>query len=328
MSEMSYATIPYINKPVSRIFYGTAAEPYQSGGDGSALLDAMRGLGITAFDTARQYGRAENALGNWIASRNNREEIVLLSKCGHHIPETGEKRVNPKEMRKDLEQSLACLQTDYIDIYLLHRDDPDVPAGQIVETFNAMHAEGKIRAFGGSNWSHRRIQEANEYAYSHNLIPFSVSSPHFGLAEQIADPWGGGAISITGSGNRDARAWYRRTQIATIAYSSLGRGLFSGKLKSSDFENAADVMDCYARKGFCSRDNFERLRRCEVLAARKNTSVSQIAMAWIFHQEINIFAVVSTGNPSRMQENIDALSLALTKQECRYLNLETDAPEA
>lgn len=325
MSEMKYTHIPYVNKPISRIFYGTAAEPYQSGGDGSALLDSILELGVTTFDTARQYGFAENSLGNWISSRNNREKIVILSKCGHHIPETGEKRVNEKEMRKDLEQSLTSLQTDYIDIYLLHRDDPDIPVSEIVETFNAMYAEGRIRAFGGSNWTCQRLQEANEYAYKHNLIPFVVSSPHFSLAEQITDPWGGGAVTITGAANESARSWYRKTQIAAVAYSSLGRGLFSGKLKSTDYENAASVMDCYAMKGFCSRENFERLRRCEILAAQKSCSIPQIAMSWIFRQNINTFAVVSTSKISRMQENIDALNLELTEQECLYLDLKCEA---
>ena len=86
------------------------------------------------------------------------------------------------------------MRTDYIDIYLLHRDDPAVPASEIVEIFNAMHREGKIGAFGGSNWTHERIQEANAYAKDHGLIPFTVSSPNFGLADQIADPWGGGCF--------------------------------------------------------------------------------------------------------------------------------------
>ena len=77
-------------------------------------------------------------------------------------------------------------------------------------------------------------------------------------------------------------------------------------------------------KGFCSRENFERLRRCEILAAEKSVSVPQIAMSWIFRQNINIFAVVSTGSASRMQENIDALNLELTEKECLYLDLKCE----
>lgn len=322
--HMEYARLPQVEKPVSRIFYGTAAEPYQSGGDGKEILDAMLALGVNTFDTARQYGYAENSLGDWIESRQNRERLVLLSKCCHHIPETGEKRVSEKEMRKDLEMSLSCLKTDHIDIYILHRDDPDVPVAPIVETFNDLHAKGKIGAFGGSNWTHRRIEEANEYAYQHNLIPFALSSPNFGLAEQITDPWGGGALTISGAKNKDARAWYQKTQLAVAAHSSLGRGLFSGRLKSSDYESAARVMDVYAMKGFHCPENFERLRRCEILALEKGVTVPQIALSWIFRQGINTFAVVSTGSPARMQANIDALHLDLSEAECLYLNLERD----
>ncbi len=79
-----------------------------------------------------------------------------------------------------------------------------------METFNAMHEEGNIGAFGASNWTHTRIEEANEYAYKHNLIPFSVSSPNFCLARQIEDPWGGGCVNISGPENIEARAWYEK----------------------------------------------------------------------------------------------------------------------
>lgn len=325
MSNMKYARIPHVSKPVSRILYGTASDSFLAGADESAALDAMLALGVNAIDTARQYGRSENSIGRWLSSRGCRDQVVLLSKCGHHS-EDGTKRVNPKEMKKDLAESLSSLCTDYIDIYILHRDDPDVPVDSIVETFNEMHSAGKIGAFGGSNWSARRMEEANEYAYAHNLIPFEISSPNFGLAEPICDIWGGGSLSIAGRSNEAERKWHRKTQIATVAHSSLGRGMFSGKLKSSEYDTASRVLDSFAMKGYHTPENFERLRRCEILAKEKHVSVPQIAMSWIFHQDLNLFAVVSTSKASRMQENIDALHLVLTEKEIRYLNLETDTP--
>ena len=107
---------------------------------------------------------AEHSFGNWLEKSGRREEVVILSKCGH--PDAmWNKRVNEKEMRKDLKKSLEELKTDYIDIYMLHRDDPDTEVAVAVETFNAMHEEGNIGAFGASNWTHTRIEEANEYAY-------------------------------------------------------------------------------------------------------------------------------------------------------------------
>lgn len=323
MSTMKYSEIPHVSKPVSRILYGTAASPFLEGGDGTQLLDAMLEMGVTTIDTARKYDSAEISIGNWMEKRNNRDQVVLLSKCGHPS-DTWENRVNEKEIRADLTCSLNYLKTDYIDIYLLHRDDTSVSAGAIIEIFNALHAEGKIGAFGGSNWTHERIMEANEYAYKHNLIPFEVSSPNFGLAEQIDDLWGGGCVTISGKENAAARAWYQKNDMPVIAYSSLGRGFFSGKLKSTDTENKAGVLDEFALKGYSCKENFERLRRCEILAKEKNMSVSQIAMSWIFHQNMNVFAVVSTSKPERMQENIDALNLELAEQEYKWLNLECD----
>ena len=302
MAEMMYGDIPGINKKVSRIFFGTAGDTFLKGLDNNALLDAVFDAGVNAFDTARQYMDSEKSLGKWISARGNRDRIVLLSKCGHPGP-GGRKRISEREIRKDFEKSSRYLCTDYIDIYLLHRDDPDVEAGVIVEIMNGLKAEGKIGVFGGSNWTHRRIEEANEYAYKHGLVPFSVSSPNFGLADQVTDPWGGGCVTISGPSNEEARSWYRRTQMPVIAYSSLGRGLFSGRVHADAPEKAGEIMDTVAMKGYWCPDNLERLRRCEKLAERKHCTVPQIAMAWIFRQKINAFAVVSTRKISRMQEN-------------------------
>lgn len=321
---MEYVEIPYVKKKVSRIIFGTAIPPFMMGGNGNDLLDAMYDLGVNTFDMARNYMASELSVGRWLEEKDMREKVVLLSKCGHPSM-FGRKRINEAEMRKDFRKSSGYLHTDYLDIYLLHRDDPEVDAGEIVEIFNAMHSEGKIGAFGGSNWTHERIEQANEYAYKHNLIPFTVSSPNFGLADQIDDPWGGGCVTISGPANEKARDWYRQNQMPVIAYSSLGRGMFSGKVKSSESEKAGKILDATAVKGYVCPENFERLRRCEELAERKGVSVPQIAMAWIFKQKLNTFAVVSTSSQERMQENIKALEVELTEEETLYLDLKREA---
>ena len=319
-NQMKYSQIPQVKKPVSRILFGTASLPFLNGVDVNALLDDMLSLGVTTFDTARNYVGSEILVGKWIESRENRDELVLLSKCGH--PSVfGRKRVNEADMKKDLQKSLSQLQTNFIDIYLLHRDDPEVPVGEVIEIFNGMHADGHIGAFGGSNWTCRRIAEANEYAYAHNLIPFTVSSPNFGLADQVQDPWGGGCETISGPDHFNDRQWYRKEEMPVIAYSSLGRGLFSGRLKYEDRENAARYLDANAMRGYGYPTNFERLRRCEELAEQKGATVPQIAMAWIFSQNLNAFAIVSTSSKKRMQSNIDALSIELTPAEADYLDL-------
>ena len=184
-----------------------------------------------------------------------------------------------------------------------------------------MHEEGKIGAFGVSNWTHQRIAEANEYAARHHLIPFTVSSPNFGLAEQVHDPWGGGCVSISGPSNVRAREWYRESGMPVIAYASLAHGLFSGKVKSSEPKKAGKILDEFAMKGYVCPENFERLRRCEELAAKKNCTVSQIAMSWIFKQDLDTLAVVGTSKALRMQENIDAMHIKLSEEEAAYLDL-------
>lgn len=316
---MEYRKIPYVEKKVSRIFCGTAGELFTEG-RADALLDSVCRMGINTFDSARNYNNSEATLGKWMESRGNREEVVLLSKCGHPSS-AGEKRVNPKAIKEDFRVSTEALHTDYIDIYLLHRDVPEVHVGPIVEVFNELHEAGKIGAFGGSNWTHQRIEEANKYAYAHSLTPFSVSSPNYGLAEQVGDPWGGGCVTISGPGNGEAREWYIRNQMPVVAYSSLGRGLFSGKLKSNDLNDVESVLDEFAMRGYGYPCNFERLRRVELMADEKRATVPQIAMAYIYSQPMNVFAVVSVSDVKRMEENQRALELKLTDEELAYLDL-------
>lgn len=316
-----YTKILYVDKPISRILFGTASESFLSGGECEDILDKIFSLGVNTLDTARVYKDSESVIGRWMEKRSNREKIVILSKCAHPS-EDGRKRVNEKCIREDLEKSLYNLRTNYIDIYLLHRDDTDVPAGEILEIMNALHEEGKIGAFGGSNWTHERISEANEYAKAHGLIPFTVSSPNFGLANQIGDPWDGTCVTISGAVNNSAREWYEENNMPVIAYSSLGRGLFSGRIKSSCTDNAGKYLDEAAMKGYGYPENFERLRRCEILAEKKGLTVAQIAMAWLFNQSLNTFAVVSTSSVERMRSNIEALSIDLTEEECHWLDLE------
>lgn len=320
MSKMEYREIPYVRNKSSRLIYGLGSSMFWKGQDACELLDAVYAAGVNTFDTARVYGKSERTFGKWLTEKNMRDKVVVLSKCGHPDLIFGTKRVNEKEMRKDLEKSLKELQTDYIDIYLLHRDDLQKNVGEVVETFNGMHAEGKIGAFGGSNWTHQRIEEANEYAYKHNLIPFTVSSPNLSLAEQVADVMGG-CISISGPSKENAREWYRDNQMPVVAYASLAQGLMSGKMKSAEHEKAGKILGQLAVKGYGCPENYERLRRCEELAGKKHCTVSQIALAWVLKQELNTFAVFSSSNISRIQSNIDVFNIELTDEELLYMDL-------
>lgn len=313
--NIPHSPIPGGKKLASRIFYGTACAPMLAGEDVSALLDEMTVLGINAFDTARGYGLAERSLGDWMASRGNRDSLVILSKCGDL--KNGIVHLDRGVIEEELAQSLRELRTDYIDLYLLHRDDPNTPIAEYMQTLNEAKQAGKIRAFGVSNWTQERIEEANAYAKANGLEGFTLSSPHFGLAVQEHDPWGGGCVTI--AGNAADRAWYAENRMPVVAYSSLSRGFFSGKFKANDWDAAKAILDDPAQKGYLSERNMDRLSRAEELARRDGCSVAQIGLRYIFSSGLNLFAVLSTGSVSRMRDNIAAVNAPLSAEDLRYL---------
>lgn len=320
---MLYGKIEGVNKPVSRIFCGTASKAFMNGEDCSEYLNGVLALGVNALDTARVYKKAESAIGNWLEKSGKREEVVILSKCAH--PNIlGGKRVNERAIKADFARSLSELKTNYIDIYILHRDDVNVPVGRLVETFNGLIAEDRIKAYGCSNWTVRRIAEAEEYAYKHNLVPFALSSPYFSLAEQYGDPWGGGCVSIAGPAHEADRKWYAERQMAVLAYSSLARGVLSGAVKSTDYDKAQSLFDRVTLKGYVSRDNFERLRRCEEIALARGASVSQIALAYVLCSGMNAFAAVSCSTVERMRQNASAAGIVLSDEEIKFLECSAD----
>jgi aryl-alcohol dehydrogenase-like predicted oxidoreductase len=176
---MKYGNVKGVEKPISRLVLGTMIINNGDLRKSFDLLDAVFELGGTALDTAHVYG-SEEPIGLWMKERGNRDKVVILDKGAHP---SNRPRVTPADITSDLSDSLARLKTDYIDVYMLHRDDPDVPVGPIVEVLNEHLSAGRIHAFGGSNWKYERIQEANEFAEAHGLVPFSASSPNYGLAE-------------------------------------------------------------------------------------------------------------------------------------------------
>ena len=313
-----YGEIEGVGKKISRIFLGTAISPFLDGKEADVLLDQMYALGINAFDSARGYGLSESVLGRWVKHRKNREEVVILTKCGNATP-TGTVHIDRDVMTNELKRSLSELRTDHVDILLLHRDDVNTSIAEYLETFNDFVREGIIKSFGVSNWTVERIQEANAYAAEHGLCPFSISSPNFGLAEQVNDPWGGNCVTISGQGNKEVRDWYSQTNMPVLAYSALGRGFFSGRFEAGDYETAMSVLDAYAQKGYLYPVNMERLERCRMLAEKHKCSVAQIAMSYIFSHSMNVFAVVSTTSPERMRLNIESSKLKLGEEEVIFL---------
>ena len=229
---MENGHVPGIDKPISRLVQGTIMVSDDDLPGSFALLDAVYDQGVTAFDTARHYGNGNEAVvGRWVRERGLRDRVVIVGKGAHHSPERN--RVTPEDIADDLDESLRQFGFDTIDLYLLHRDDPSVPVGPIVEALNEHQRAGKIRAFGSSNWDHERIAEANAYAEAHGLIPFAASSPQFSLVEQVDAPWPG-CISIGGPNGAAAREWYQAQPDADLCLVEPGRRLPLRQLRSRE----------------------------------------------------------------------------------------------
>lgn len=151
-----------------RVVLGTAGIGIDGRESGFALLDELYGLGGRTIDTAWIYsdwvpgelGRSENTIGDWMAERGNRDELFVLTKGAHPVMHTTKKRLDPASIRADIDTSLKRLRTDRIDMWMLHKDDSTQPVPEIVETLQDIHKQGKILAFGCSNWKVSRIKEA------------------------------------------------------------------------------------------------------------------------------------------------------------------------
>lgn len=307
---MKYGQVAGIGKPVSRLVQGCTGISLKNPGPSAELLDAVFALGCTAFDTALVYGGgdSERMLGKWIADRGLREKVVVITKGAHHNADR--KRVTSFDIAADLHDSLARMKTPYVDLYLLHRDDPDVPVGPIVEALNEQRAAGRIRAFGGSNWGHQRLAQANEYAQKHGLTGFAASSPNFCLAVQREPPWAG-CVSISGPDQRDARQWYRRTQMPIFSWSSLGGGFLSGAFSRANRDSMTGPNEQATLKVYGSDESFDRLEWAQKVAAELGLAVPQAALAWIFNQGLDVYALTACRTGQEMADNIRALEAKL-----------------
>ncbi|HLZ10491.1 MAG TPA: aldo/keto reductase [Chloroflexota bacterium] len=319
---MRYGSVPGVGDRVSRLVMGsmvfsTDPERFENT---CQLLDRFVEVGGTTVDTARVYakGTSERAFGDWLRKSGRRDQMVVIGKGAHHDNLTMVRRVTPAAIHEDIETSRREMQLETIDIYILHKDDTDAAVGPIVEALNEEVAAGHIKSFGGSSWSHQRLDEANAYAEAHHLQPFSVSSPNLALAVPNEPMWEG-CVSI--AGDADALAWYERTRMPIFAWSSQARGFFSGRFSpevtKGETEDAQNVIRTYF-----SEANWDRYRRAGELAAEKGRTRQQIVLAWVLAQPLEVFALIGPANVAELEDSLGALDVELTADEIAWLNLE------
>lgn len=324
---MRYGSIPGVGDRVSRLVLGSmifSTEP-EAFENTCRLLDRFAAAGGTTVDTARIYagGTSESAFGQWLERSGRRSEMVVVGKGAHHNNQTLERRVTPEAIHEDIETSLHEMRLETIDIYILHKDDTDAEVGPIVEALNEEARAGRITAFGGSGWSHQRITEANAYADAHAMQKFTVSSPNLALAVPNEPMWVG-CVSI--AGDAEAQAWYQQTGMPVFAWSAQARGFFSGRYRPDQTEGA--TMDARnVIRTYYSDANWERFRRADELAELKGCTLRQVALAWVLHSPLEVFALIGPATVAELDDCLGALDVELTPDEVAWLNLEHSAAE-
>ncbi|OIH93122.1 MULTISPECIES: aldo/keto reductase [unclassified Curtobacterium] len=304
-NPMRYGEVPGVGKQLSRLVMGVDNQPDLA--HASAIFDLFVEQGGNVFDTGYVYGGGvlEGRLGRWIQNRGIREDVVVITK-GAHTP-----FCDPESLTRQLLESLDRQGTDYADVYMMHRDNPDIPVGEFVDVLDEHRRAGRIRVYGGSNWTTARFDEANAWARANGKHGFEVLSNHFGLAEAYDVPWDG-CVHATDAASK---AWLEERQVPLLPWSSQARGFFTGRAKPEDTSDA-ELVRCYY-----SDANFERLRRATELGERFGVPATAIALAYVLHQPFPTFPLFGPRTIAEARSSMTGLSVDLTPEQVAWLDL-------
>jgi len=304
-APMRYGEVPGVGKRLSRLVMGVDNQPDLA--HASALFDMFVEQGGNVFDTGYIYGGGvlEGRLGQWIRNRGIRDDVVVITK-GAHTP-----YCDPESLTRQLLESLERQGTEYADVYMMHRDNPDVPVGEFVDVLDEHRRAGRIRVFGGSNWTPARFDEANAYAAANGRHGFEVLSNHFGLAEAYDVPWDGCEHATDPASKR----WLEERQVPLLPWSSQARGFFTGRAAPDDTSDA-ELVRCYY-----SDANFERLRRARELGEQYGVPATAIALAYVLHQPFPTFPLFGPRTIAEARSSMTGLSVELSPEQVAWLDL-------
>jgi 1-deoxyxylulose-5-phosphate synthase len=310
LSEDSrFRLLPPLGSPVSRIGLGTAGYRVSDRDRAFARLDAFVELGGNLIDTAHAYedGDAERVLGEWLRASATRDALTILTKGAHPGP-GWVPRVTPAAIATDLGESLERLGIDRVDVLLLHRDDPAVPVGELMDALDREVRGRRTRAVGVSNWTPARLEEALAFVAAHGLTPLAASSAYLGLAQPTGFPWPG----CVGAEDAASLAWYGSHDVPLLAWSSQAGGFFS-----EGFDPANAFRGTVA--SYVTDDNQDRRRRAAELGARIGASAAQVALAWVLEQPFRPIALVGARDPAGVAAAWAALDVRLSAAERHWL---------
>ncbi|MBI1171179.1 oxidoreductase [bacterium] len=309
LPAMPMVRLEGVGLPVSKLILG--CDNRNTVAEGAVVWDAWMEAGGNAFDTGFVYGGGlhEKVLGEWMAARGVAKDVVVIAK-GAHTP-----YCTPRAIGTQLDISLERLGLDSVPIYIMHRDNPQVPVAEFVDALNALKRSGKIGIFGGSNWSPARLAEANAYAAKHGLEPFRILNNNLSLAVMEKPVWAGCVTSNT----PETLAFLRQGSVAHLSWSSQARGYFLPE----DLRNRLPA-DTAPETCFGSPANAERRRRAEALAAERGLTAHNIATAWVLGQSFPSLALIGPRSPGEIMSTLPGAATVLTEAEVLWLNLERD----
>lgn len=277
------------------------------------VLDAFAAAGFNFIDTADVYsawvpgnqgGESEKIIGNWMKSRGNRQDIVVATKVGMEMG-NGSKGLAPSYIRTAVEDSLRRLQTDYIDLYIAHQDDLEVPIEQVMSTFNDLIKEGKVREIGASNMPAERIQASIDFSKSNGLKSYISVQPLYNLYDR-----------------HDFESNYlqlvEKEQLAVTPYYALASGFLTGKYRTeadlSKSPRGAGIQNAYLNpRGLAI------LAAMDEVAKEVNAPLSEIALAWQLHQSFISAPIASATSVAQVSSLINAASLELSSDQIARL---------
>ena len=297
---MIYGQVNGVTAPVSKLVMGAPSAATVD--EARAVFDSYVEGGGNCFDTAFIYreGQSERVLGQWIADRGLRQDVLILDK-GAHTP-----NCDPVSVERELSASLERLQTEYVDIYMMHRDNADVPVAEFVEVLNKELRRGRVRALGASNWSKDRFDAANAYASEHRMTGFVALSNHFSLAE-LGEPTFEGCLDCMGPGWLE---WLKARQVPNFSWSSQAGGLF------------VDGRAIPERGSWSVAENERHRQRARQLGEKRGVPARTIALAYVLAQPFLSFAIIGSRTVAHVVGAMEAIDVNLSDAEIEWLKNE------
>ena len=287
------------------------------------VLDRFVDAGFSLIDTADVYskwvpghvgGESETILGRWLQSRGNRARILLATKVGGEIV-PGRKGLTAAHIRWAAEESLRRLQTDYIDLYQAHYDDPSVPFEETLRAFEDLIAAGKVRAIGVSNHDAQRLQAALDAGKAQGLPRYETLQPLYNLYDRQEF-------------EQKLAPICRAEGVGVINYYSLASGFLSGKYRTE--QDVSSSARQRSNRKYMTGRGFRILEALDSVAARTGATQAQIAIAWLISRAEVTAPIVSATSVAQLDEIIAAARLSLARDALEQLSTASsyDTPEA